>query len=196
MSIGAGLISTWQVDSDHQKWIGYQVILGFGIGMGMQQSNLAVQTVLKHRDVPTGSALMFFWQTLGGTIFISVAQNLFLQKFTKQLDAFPPGVLNIETLLRSGATDIRDVVPPQYQAQVIQAYNYALMKGPMTLAIITACLTVIGAAGVELRSTKEQMKKKQAEDAKIEQEKDVERVAESAPTTSDGSVVKKDDLAI
>lgn len=35
-SVGLGLLTTWQVDSSAGKWIGYQVIIGFGLGMGMQ----------------------------------------------------------------------------------------------------------------------------------------------------------------
>jgi MFS family permease len=102
MSIGAGLVTTFKTDTGHEKWIGFQVLLGLGIGMGMQQSNLAVQTVLHHRDVPTGSALMFFWQSLGGTIFVSVGQNLFLDKFISQLEKLPPGIINPRVLISTG----------------------------------------------------------------------------------------------
>ena len=33
MAIGAGLITTWQVDTGSAKWIGYQVMYGFGMGL-------------------------------------------------------------------------------------------------------------------------------------------------------------------
>lgn len=208
MAIGAGLVYTFKVDSPHAQWIGYQVLIGMGIGMGMQQANLAVQAVLKHKDIPTGSAMIFFAQTLGGTIFISVAQNLFIQKFTRQLEGFPPGVLDLSALLSSGATDIRNNVPAQYQAEVIQAYNYALVKGPFMLAIITGCLTLLGSAGVELKSTRKHVDKKPAEQAKLEEERDIEKEAHSekegysekeahsAPTTSEGPIATKDELTL
>jgi MFS family permease len=192
MAIGAGMIYTWKVDSGHSKWIGYQVLIGMGIGMGMQQSNLAVQTVLQHRDVPTGSALLFFCQSLGGTIFASVGQNVFFSKFTGQLQHFPPGVLNMQTLLNTGATEIRNVVAPQYKGQVIEAYNYALMNGPMLVSIITACLTFLGALGVELRSTKEQLKQKQAAAQQKESEhKDIEKEAETEEVPKESPVLAK-----
>jgi MFS family permease len=195
MSIGAGMIFTWTVDSGHEEWIGYQVLLGIGIGMGMQQSNLAVQTVLKHRDVPTGSALVFFCHSLGGAIFSSVGQNVFLSKFTNQLHKFPPGVLDMRTLINTGATEIRDVVPPQYKDQVIEAYNYALMHGPMLVCIITGCLTFLGALGVELRSTKEQLKLKQAAAQQAENEqKDVEKEGEVAEAAHGKPVATDKDL--
>jgi MFS family permease len=37
MSIGAGLLSTFKVDTNSAHWIGYQIIFGFGLGLGMQQ---------------------------------------------------------------------------------------------------------------------------------------------------------------
>jgi MFS family permease len=33
MPIGAGLITTFTPTTNHPKWIGYQVIYGFGLGM-------------------------------------------------------------------------------------------------------------------------------------------------------------------
>lgn len=41
MSIGAGRITTFAPATGHQNWIGYQAIYGFGLGLGMQQANLA-----------------------------------------------------------------------------------------------------------------------------------------------------------
>src|ERR1700760_2172781 len=44
MAIGSGLLTTLKVSSPSSHWISYQVITGLGVGFGMQQSNLAVQT--------------------------------------------------------------------------------------------------------------------------------------------------------
>lgn len=37
MPIGAGLITTFHLDTSSAAWIGYQVLFGFGLGIGMQQ---------------------------------------------------------------------------------------------------------------------------------------------------------------
>lgn len=63
-SIGAGLITTWKVDTGHAEWIGYQVLWGFGFGIGMQQAGLAAQAVLGVKDAATGISLVFFAQTI------------------------------------------------------------------------------------------------------------------------------------
>jgi hypothetical protein len=185
MSIGAGLIYTWTPSTGSPAWIGYQVLFGIGVGLGMQNANLAAQTVLKHDDVPTGTALIFFMQSLGGTVFASVGQNVFLTKFSSQLHHFPAGVLDMHTLINTGATDIRNVVPAEWQAQVIESYNYALMHGPMLVCIVTAVLTFFGALGIELKSTKTQHKEQEKRRTLLMEER--ERAAASA------SVVKLDD---
>jgi MFS family permease len=174
MSLGAGLVLTFTPSTGHSKWIGYQVIQGLGIGMGMQQANLAVQTVLPHKDIPTGSALVFFCQLLGGTIFVSVGQNLFLDKFLSQLDKLPAGIINPKTLMSAGATQIRDFVPKEHLAEVLEAYNYALVRGPLVAGLVMACLAIFGAIGMEWRSIKE--KHNQRKSAEIKEE-DMEKAA-------------------
>lgn len=57
MSIGAGLISAWRIDTRSGMWIGYQIMLGFGIGLAMQHAAIAIQTVLEPRNIPVGVSL-------------------------------------------------------------------------------------------------------------------------------------------
>src|SRR5204863_4041799 len=76
-SVGAGLTTTFATDTGREKWIGYQIMYGFGVGLGIQQPIIAAQTVLPIQDVPTGASLMLFFQLLGGAIFLSVGQNIF-----------------------------------------------------------------------------------------------------------------------
>lgn len=53
-AVGAALLTTFHTNTGHPKWIGYQIVYGFGIGMGMQQTLMAVQTALPLKDVPIG----------------------------------------------------------------------------------------------------------------------------------------------
>jgi MFS family permease len=153
MSVGAGLLTTLKADSPHQKWIPYQALLGFGVGMGMQQSNLAVQRCLPNRDVPVGTAVIFFFQTFGGALFMSVAQNTFITKFVGQLAGIP-GV-NPAIVGMTGATELRHKVPAASLPKVIDAYSYGVTQGPFFVSMITACLSILGAVGMEWLSVKD-----------------------------------------
>ncbi|KAI7172244.1 hypothetical protein D0869_04355 [Hortaea werneckii] len=152
MPIGAGLATTWTVQTGSPKWIGFQILFGFGVGLGMQQATMAAQTVLRKQDVPTGVALLFFAQQLGGAIFVSVGQNVLNSKLVSGIIRLVPG-LSPERILNTGATELRRIVPAQDLQGVLVAYNSALRQ-VFIVATTMACLAALGAFGLEWRSVK------------------------------------------
>jgi EmrB/QacA subfamily drug resistance transporter len=154
MSIGTGLLTTWNMNTSKSMWIGYQIILGYGVGCTMQHPNLAIQVVLPKQDVPTGTAVLSLCQTLGGAVFTAVGQNLYIDRFSSALERI--GGLDPSQLLKGGATDLTKAVPPALLPDVLQAYNNSLTKGTFFAALIVACLAVPAALGMEWRSVKQQ----------------------------------------
>lgn len=153
MAIGTGLLTTWDTHTSSGMWIGYQVIIGLGVGYTMQHPNIAVQTVLPRHDVPVGTAVLSLCQTLGGAVFTAVGQNLYIDKFTVGLEQI--GGLDPQRVLDTGATSLTNKVPPALRGQVSEAYNHALTKGTFFAALIVACLALPAALGMEWRSVKE-----------------------------------------
>ncbi|KAF1987770.1 MFS transporter [Aulographum hederae CBS 113979] len=156
MSIGAGLLTTFSVDTGHAEWIGYQALFGFGIGFGMQQTLIAVQTVLPLPDVPVGTAIMMFAQTLGGALFISVAQNVFSNQLIKNIGSEIPGFTDVALVINAGATNLQSVMErnyPQYLDQVLVAYNNALTQ-TWYVSVAMSVLSLFGAVFVEWKSVK------------------------------------------
>jgi hypothetical protein len=84
-TVGAGLIYTLKVDSPAGRWIGYQILAGFGAGGAVQLPFIATQVVLPAKDMPTGNSLAVFFNSLGGAIAISIAQNIFQNTLIKEL---------------------------------------------------------------------------------------------------------------
>lgn len=151
MSVGAGLITTFRPDTPEAQWIGYQIIYGLGIGCGMMGPNILAQTVLERADASVGIALMTFGQQLGGSIFVSIGQNLFASHLISGLSQIPG--INPATIVDTGATDIRKIVPDKYLDSVLLAYNNALVKC-FYVGVAMSCLMIVGALGVEWKSTK------------------------------------------
>jgi hypothetical protein len=151
MSIGYGLISTWTVDAPSSHWLGYQALAGIGVGLGMQQPLMAVQNVLDISDVPVGTSLLIFLQTLGGALFASVAQNIFTNKLVEGLSEIPG--LNPLIVLSVGATSIQEKVPEQFLRAVIEVYNTSLVT-VFKLATAMAAVSIVGALSMEWRSMK------------------------------------------
>ncbi|PMD20653.1 putative aflatoxin efflux pump [Hyaloscypha hepaticicola] len=148
---GAGLLSTLTPSSNHSHWFGYQVLFGFGLGCGFQTSTLVPQTVLKRADVPLGMAMVFFMQQLGGSIFLSVSQNIFANKLVNLLSGVAG--LDAEVIVNTGATDLRRVVPASQLRTVVDAYSYSLTR-VFVMATTLSVIMTLGALAVEWRSIK------------------------------------------
>ncbi|KAJ7226633.1 hypothetical protein B0H12DRAFT_1148950 [Mycena haematopus] len=91
-------------------------------------------------------------QTLGGALFVSVAQNVFTNKLKDGLASHVPG-LNPAIVLNAGATSLRNAVDPQYLPAVISAYNDALVSA-FYVSVAMACLSLVGALAIEWKSVK------------------------------------------
>ncbi|KAI0144319.1 MFS general substrate transporter [Xylariaceae sp. FL1272] len=151
LAIGQGLMSTFRVNEVSSHWIGFQVIAGFGLGIGMQASSLAAQAVLPMPDVPIGIAIMFFAQQLGGGIFTSVGQNLLSTYLVSHLTDIPG--INPSTITNEGATDLVSSVAPEYQLEVKTVYNEAISKIFLT-AMGVALVATVSALFMEWKNVK------------------------------------------
>jgi hypothetical protein len=154
MAIGAGLLTTFETDSGSPKWIGYQFLFGAGVGFGMQQTLVVVQTALPAADVPIGTAIMMFTQTLGGALFISVGQNVFTNQLIKNLGTVVPD-LDPKIVLAVGATELKNAIEAKFLPGVLSAYNLALTQ-TFYVSVAAGALSIIGAVFVEWKSMKGQ----------------------------------------
>jgi hypothetical protein len=153
MAIGAGLLSTFQTDTGHSKWIGYQVLFGAGVGLGMQQTMVAIQASLPDPDIPIGTAIMMFSQTLGGSLFIAVAQTVFQNQLVANITVTHLAGLDPAAVISTGATEIQALIPKQFLPAVLAAYDAALAH-TFYVSVALACLSLIGAACMEWNSVK------------------------------------------
>jgi len=151
-AIGAGMLSTFTPASGHAMWIGYQCLTGIGIGLGMQQPLIAVQTVLDISQVPVGTSVIIFVQTLGGALFVSIGENVFTNKLVANLAKYAPEI-NPEIVLSTGATSIQQTISKASLPGVTLAYNNALTHAFLVSAIMAA-LTLVGSAAIEWKSVK------------------------------------------
>ena len=151
-SVGAGLLTTFDLETASSKWIGYQVICGFGIGLGLQLPLVAIQTVLPMSEIPTATALILFMQLFGAAVFVSVGESLLTTRLVSYISQTVPGV-DAVAVASSGATNIQHAIPVEYLDGVIAEYNGALMQ-VFKLVLAMATLTSIGSVAMEWKSVK------------------------------------------
>jgi len=88
-------------------------------------------------------------QQLGGSVFLSVGQNVFSTELVKRLSGIAG--LDAGAIVSSGATHLRSIVPAAELETVVGAYNHALTRVFILAAALSACM-VLGAVGLEWKS--------------------------------------------
>ncbi|THC97568.1 hypothetical protein EYZ11_002923 [Aspergillus tanneri] len=87
------------------KRIGYQIIGEVGWGIVSQIPVITVQATAPSVDLPEVTAILLFFQTVGGAFMVSAAQAAFANMLIKVLLHSPPGVYP-EMVVSTGATDM------------------------------------------------------------------------------------------
>lgn len=68
-AVGAGLLTTFQVNTSVERWIGYQIIYGIGMGLAAQTPLMVAQNVVALEDIAIASSLIMMMQAIGGYDF-------------------------------------------------------------------------------------------------------------------------------
>lgn len=157
-SVGCGLLSLLRSNSGPGMWIGFQLLVGIGIGLGMQQAAVIVQQTLKQEDIPLGIAAVTFCQASGPAIMVSVAQSVFSRRLVGNLEGKITW-LSGRVIYNTGATKITASVPASQKVLVVHAVNDALVWVWYSCTIMAA-LSVLGAAGMDWRKLNQLRNKK------------------------------------
>ncbi|KAH6640590.1 major facilitator superfamily domain-containing protein [Chaetomium tenue] len=170
LTVGAGMITTFSLDSPLRIWFGYQVIAGLGIGVGFQTGVLVVQNSVPHEWIPQATACVQFFQSMGGAIFIAVAQAVFQNGLTTGIERDAPN-LPAQAFIHSGASEIPQVLAAMGAADSLPAVLAAYLQGLRNSYFITvgcAAAAFLAACGL---SWKKIQKRKAAGPGEGEAEK-------------------------
>ncbi|KAJ2901032.1 putative MFS multidrug transporter [Zalerion maritima] len=121
VTVGCGLLSTLSSSTPTGEWVGYQIIAGVGRGLGLQMAMIAIQAALPPSEIPTGTALLIFSQSMGTSIFLTVANTILNQSLSSQLHTHAPDV-DADAILAGGATAFREFVDEEDLPGVLTAY--------------------------------------------------------------------------
>ncbi|KAK6956967.1 hypothetical protein Daesc_002249 [Daldinia eschscholtzii] len=151
VAVGAGLITTLDLHTPFARWFGYQVLDGLGVGVGFQAGVIVVQNVVERELVPQATSCVQFFQSLGGALFIAVAQTVFQNGLIKGLARDAPHI-DPSLFTHSGASEVRRVLASVGQQRMLDAVLGAYMRGLRhTYYISAAAATVAFCAALGLR---------------------------------------------
>jgi len=123
---------------------------------------LAVQSAVQPSDVPIAIVVYLVLQQLGPSVFIAVAQTIWLNYLLPRLYTIDPTLSKTE-VLDAGATGFKLLVPASEISGVLEAYVTSLDRVFLIVAIVAAVAAVSGLF-VEWKSIKKNKQKDDKEE--------------------------------
>ncbi|KAH7089111.1 efflux pump protein [Paraphoma chrysanthemicola] len=160
MAIGNGLVSTFKASTTTGEWIGFQIVVGVGRGAGVQMPLIAVQNAVSPAQVPIAMSFLIFFQNLGTSIGIVIANTIFAQNLSKAASRYAPSVSSHAALnAGSGAGAVRALVAGHEEelGGLLRAYSESLRNVFFFLVALSgvAVLASLGMGWVDVRKKDE-----------------------------------------
>ncbi|MCJ1377897.1 hypothetical protein MMC17_000993 [Xylographa soralifera] len=141
-TVGAGLVYTLGVGSPSSQWIGYQVVSGIGLGLGFQIPVIVAQASVEPTDISTVTAIILFFQSIGGSFFVSAAQSAFVNMLVGNLIKNVPS-LNPQAVVAAGAGAIQSTFSADLVPGIVASYLTGLhVSFALTIALAGVSLLV------------------------------------------------------
>ncbi|KAM3516796.1 hypothetical protein NHJ13051_009571 [Beauveria bassiana] len=137
-TIGAGLIYTLGIESSEGHYLGYQVILGLGQGLAIQIPVITGQAFSAPEDIAATTAIVLFFQMMGGTVFVSGAQAVFANRLVQTLGGHAIGVAP-DKVLSIGVSELRKEFSGETLAQVLDSYMVGIKDTFLFGTVVAAC---------------------------------------------------------
>ncbi|KAF2092922.1 MFS gliotoxin efflux transporter glia [Rhizodiscina lignyota] len=141
MTAGMALFYTMDVDSSQARYIGPEILFGFGLGLSNQIPMTAVQGFSKPADVTSSTGIIFMCQPLSGAYFLGIAQSIFANRMLQTLETTPSNVDAVK-VLNTGASEIQHVFSGGDLAAVVGAYMVGI-KDVFAFALAASAFAVL-----------------------------------------------------
>ncbi|KZP21415.1 transporter [Athelia psychrophila] len=122
LALGSGLLYTLTPHTSSATVVGFQILCGVGVGLGMQNSLMAIQ--VEFNDTPKligqSSSVASFGQFFGGTIGLGVAEPVFSSLLTQNLLKYAPDAPAM--IVKESPVNIYTDIPAELIPGVVLAY--------------------------------------------------------------------------
>ncbi|CZR50329.1 uncharacterized protein PAC_00201 [Phialocephala subalpina] len=124
-AVGAGLIRTFDATTATRTRVGYEIILGLGVGFLMLGNVSACQTSLEEEHHSVAQGLTLFCSLLGSTVSVPVSSTIFNRVIATQIMALDLPLV-VKAAVLSDPTKAHEVVPIEYLPIVVDALVVSL----------------------------------------------------------------------
>ncbi|KAI1335898.1 putative gliotoxin efflux pump [Xylariaceae sp. FL0016] len=125
-AVGSGLFTLLGQDSSAGRWIGFQIVLGIGVGLCLTIPLMLAQVVVKTKDVSTATSIVIISQSMGSAFLLPTAQAVFQNKLLKALYHYVPDIDPLAVLSAGANSEAIAGFPEVSQGGIVQSYARAL----------------------------------------------------------------------
>ncbi|KAJ5782464.1 hypothetical protein N7457_004238 [Penicillium paradoxum] len=138
---GAALLYTMDIDSNKARYIGPQILLGFGIGLGNQIPMTAYQFFSTLENVQENTGIMLMTNGMSGAFFVTAASSIFANRMLQTVVRLRPN-LDPQIILQTGASELQVVFHGADLLAVRQAYMVGI-KDIFAFSVAGAACTAV-----------------------------------------------------
>ncbi|KAG0200127.1 hypothetical protein BGX28_006707 [Mortierella sp. GBA30] len=135
---GTGLLTLLHENSTRGQEIGFLFVNGFGLGLSMQTTILAVQSSVVTKDIAVATANATFFRTVGSVLGVAITGTVFNNAVKDNLA--PLIKINPEIAQVIADSYLAPTFGPELEAQILHAYTLALRRA------FTVCIPFMGLA--------------------------------------------------
>ncbi|KAF9445157.1 ABC transporter [Macrolepiota fuliginosa MF-IS2] len=127
-SAGFGLLFTSSLESGTKRLIGFQILVGVGLGAPVQNTLLVAQAEYVNDEafIPLATSLITFMQCIGGSIGLAIAGSISTSQLRTQLAHYAPELSQQEVIAVLSSVEAIFSLPPDRIASVQRAYTAAI----------------------------------------------------------------------
>lgn len=140
-TVGSGLLFTLGVDTPSGHWIGYQIIAGIGLGTSFNVPIIVTQRIVNASEVSTATAVILFFQSLGGALIVSAGQSIFQNKLIAKLTQSNPELPPL-SVASADATTLRHIFSDGQLQGILEAYVHGISRA-FAISIAVAALSAL-----------------------------------------------------
>jgi hypothetical protein len=140
VTISTGLLYTLDIGTSTGKWVGYQILAGFGYGLSLQVAIVIAQAYAEPSDIAPTTAIQIWYRSIGSTFLLAAAQSAFANQLAHKLANTAPSV-SLALVTATGATELRQVFSGAELDGVVRAYAWGI-KVAFAITIATCGVTV------------------------------------------------------
>jgi hypothetical protein len=134
-------MTTWSKSTTIGETIGYQILAGVGVGVAYQGPILAAQALAAPTDIAATSAMLLFFQTMGGAFVVSAAQTAFTNEMMRKLRGYSPGT-DVMAVIATGVTELPRVYGGQELDAILHSYSDGLRVAFIIIVGFTGAATL------------------------------------------------------